>query len=328
MIKFNHRDWCEEDIIDWLITRKLDVNLLTVNLLTGGGSLTYYKPVVNRKRAGKSHNFDISMVQDYVIKVNGFRVQGNNLRLRLTMKNGREVSKGFSCNSLGKDDLEALAEIQDYLNTDAKYLLASELQCKSKDMVVRGVDFSLVKHLLSGTPEVKLRKTFVTLQCTSVHSIQQFKRFPLGLNTEVQVLKKIQNFVNSPGFSVWLTSVESCPGKWVQSQTLVLSEVNHFIAKLSFDTSRKYSVNTDILEDREHDPRILAASLVNRANGFWSHRPDDKCISHDITDTKKNPMTLYLNCLSNTVDVLLYVRQLLYILYVIIHCVFLISIVC
>ena len=102
-------------IIDWLMTRKLDVNLLTVNLLTGGGSLTYYKPVVNRKRAGKSHNFDISMVQDYVIKVNGLRVQGNNLRLRLTMKNGREVSKGFSCNSLGKDDLEALAEIQDYL---------------------------------------------------------------------------------------------------------------------------------------------------------------------------------------------------------------------
>ena len=99
-------------IIDWLMTRKLDVNLLTVNLLTGGGSLTYYKPVVNRKRAGKSHNFDISMVQDYVIKVNGLRVQGNNLRLRLTMKNGREVSKGFSCNSLGKDDLEALAEIQ------------------------------------------------------------------------------------------------------------------------------------------------------------------------------------------------------------------------
>ena len=198
--------------------RKLDVNLLTVNLLTGGGSLTYYKPVVNRKRAGKSHNFDISMVQDYVIKVNGLRVQGNNLRLRLTMKNGREVSKGFSCNSLGKDDLEALAEIQDYLNTDAKYWLASELQCKSKDMVVRGVDFSLVKHLLSGTPEVKLRKTFVTLPCTSIHSIQQFKRFPLGLNTEVQVLEEIQNFVNSPGFSVWLTSVEYCPGKWVQSQ--------------------------------------------------------------------------------------------------------------
>ena len=70
------------------------------------------------------------------------------------------------------------------------------------------------------------------------------------------MLKEIQNFVNSPGFSVWLTSVESSPGKWVQSQALVLSEVNHLIAKLSFDTSQKYYVNTDILEDREHDPRI------------------------------------------------------------------------
>ena len=119
--------------------------------------------------------------------------------LGFSMKNDREVSKGFSCNSL---------------------------QCKSKDMVVRGVDFSLVKHLLSGTPEVKLRKTFVTLQCTSIHIIQQFKRFPLGLNTEVQVLKEIQNFVNSPGFSVWLTSVESCPGKWVQSQALVRSTIS------------------------------------------------------------------------------------------------------
>ena len=116
------------------------------------------------------------------------------------------------------------------------------------------------------------------------------------------MLKEIQNFVNSPGFSVWLTSVESCPGKWVQSQALVLSEVNHFIAKLSFDTSQKYYVNTDILVDREHDPRILTASLVNRANGFWSHRPDDKYISHDITATKKNLVTLYLNCLSNTVE--------------------------
>ena len=217
-------------IIDWLMTRKLGVNLLTVNLLTGGSSLTNYKPVVNRKRAGKSHNFDISMVQDYVFKVNGIRVQGNNLRLGLTMKNGREVSKGFSCNSLGKNDLEALA-VQDYLNTDAKYWLASEFQCKSKDMVVRGLDFSLVKHLLSGTPEVKLRKIFFTLQCTSIHSIQQFKRFPLGLNTEVQVLKEIQNFVNSPGFSVWLTSAESCPGKWVQSQAFELS--GHSLPKRS-----------------------------------------------------------------------------------------------
>ena len=154
------------------MTRELDVNLLTVNLLTGGGSLTYYKPVVNRKRAGKSHNLDISMVQDYVIKVNGLRVQGINLRFRLTMKNGREVSKGFSCNSLGKDDLEALAEIQDYLNTDAKYWLASELQCKSKDMVVR-VDFSLVKHLLSDTPEVKLRKTFAP-QYIAFNSLKGF----------------------------------------------------------------------------------------------------------------------------------------------------------
>ena len=35
------------------MTRELDVNILPGNLLTGGGSLTYYKPVVNRKRAGK-----------------------------------------------------------------------------------------------------------------------------------------------------------------------------------------------------------------------------------------------------------------------------------
>ena len=35
------------------------------------------------------------MVQDYVMKVKGIRVVGKSLRLRLIIKNGREVSNQF-----------------------------------------------------------------------------------------------------------------------------------------------------------------------------------------------------------------------------------------
>ena len=39
-----------------------------------------------------------------------------------------------------------------YLNTDAKYWLAAKVEYKNKSLIVRGVDFELVKEMLAGTP--------------------------------------------------------------------------------------------------------------------------------------------------------------------------------
>ena len=87
------------------------------------------------------------MVQDYVMKVVGIRVVGNSLRRRLIIKNEREVSKQFSWNNdLAKDYPDALADMANYLNTDAKYWLAVEVEYKNKSLIVRGVDFELVNE--------------------------------------------------------------------------------------------------------------------------------------------------------------------------------------
>ena len=39
-----------------------------------------------------------------------------------------------------------------YLNADAKYWLAAKVEYKNKSLIVRGVDFELVKGMLAGTP--------------------------------------------------------------------------------------------------------------------------------------------------------------------------------
>ena len=39
-----------------------------------------------------------------------------------------------------------------YINADAKYWLAAEVEYKNKSLIVRGVDFELVKEMLAGTP--------------------------------------------------------------------------------------------------------------------------------------------------------------------------------
>ena len=82
------------------------------------------------------------MVQDYVMKVKGIRVVGKSLRLRLIIKDGREVSTQFpSNNDLAKEDPDALADMPNYLKTEAKYWL----EYKNSISIVRGVNCELVK---------------------------------------------------------------------------------------------------------------------------------------------------------------------------------------
>ena len=86
--------------------------------------------------------------------------------------------------------------------------------------------------------------------------------------------------------------------------SLVLSEANQYIENLNFDITRRYLVNKDIIEGREHDPIILTASLANPSHGAWSHRPDDKYL-HDgntVLTVNRSLVTLYLNCCSYTVE--------------------------
>ena len=56
----------------------------------------------------------------------------------------------------------------------------------------------------------------------------------------------------------------------------MLSEASQYIDYLNFDINQSYLVNKDIIEGREHDPKILTAYFANLSHGAWSHRPDDK----------------------------------------------------
>ena len=128
------------------------------------------------------------------------------------------------------------------------------------------------------------------------------KQFIKGPYTDAQVLEQIQHFVDFWAFTTLMTSAESYPGKWVQVQSLALSEANNYIGKLQFDSHQHYIVNKDVFAGREHDVRISTASLVNRAASAWSHRPDDKYIAPDFGKLapKTRLVTLYLKCCSNT----------------------------
>ena len=97
-------------IVDRFMTRQININLLTAT-----DPLTSNTLASCRQTAVYFHNLDISAVQDYVIKVNGIRVNANSLRLRLFIKNGKEATKSFPCHFLGTEDPEALSEIQHYL---------------------------------------------------------------------------------------------------------------------------------------------------------------------------------------------------------------------
>ena len=189
-------------------------------------------------------------MQDYEIKFKAISLVCNSLRLRLFIKSGREVSKSFPCNNnLGKEDPDALAAMQNYLNTDAKYWLATKLESGEKRFIVRGVDFELVKEMLAGTPEISSNLTggvrYFQLVCTSVCGVMRYKRFIVGQTTDMQ---QIQNCVLSFSFCSWLTSIESCPGKWVQLRSLVLSEANQYIDKLCGWSIKlvRYSNNPDV----------------------------------------------------------------------------------
>ena len=82
--------------------------------------------------------------------------------------------------------------MQNYLNTDSKYWLASKLESKNKKMIVRGVDFELVKEMLAGTPEICSHLTggvrYFQLVCTSMCGVMRYKRFIVGQNTDIQVM--------------------------------------------------------------------------------------------------------------------------------------------
>ena len=92
----------------------------------------------------------------------------------------------------------------------------------------------------------------------------RYKRFIVGQNTKIQVMQQITFFFTIfCSFFVAITSVESCPGKWIQVQSLVLSEGDQYnIHYLNFDINQSYLINKDIIEDMEHDPRILTPSLA------------------------------------------------------------------
>ena len=59
----------------------------------------------------------------------------------------------------------------DYLNADAKYWLAAEVEYKNKSLIVRGVDFELVKEMLT--------------VCTAMCGVMRYKRFIVGRNTKI-----------------------------------------------------------------------------------------------------------------------------------------------
>ena len=147
------------------------------------------------------------MVQDYVMKVVGIRVVGNSLRPRLIIKNEREVSKQFPWNNdLAKDYPDALADMANYLNTDAKYWLAVEVEYKNKSLIVRGVDFELVKEMLAGTPV-----GVYTSMCVDM----RYKRFIVGQNTKNHIMQQNNSKLCTIFCSLFIAimSVESWPGK-------------------------------------------------------------------------------------------------------------------
>ena len=111
---------------------------------------------------------------------------GHSLRLRPLIKDGREVSRLTCNNDLGKEDPDALADMQTYLNTDAKFWLASELESKNKKLIVRGVDFELVTEMLAGTPEIRSR--YFQLVCTAMCGAMRYKMFIVGQNTDIQAM--------------------------------------------------------------------------------------------------------------------------------------------
>ena len=119
--------------------------------------------------------------------------------------------------------------------------------------------------------------------------VMRYKRFIVGQNTKIQVMQQITIFFTIfCSVFIAITSVESCPGEWIQVQSLVLSEGDQYnIDYLNFDINQSYLVNKDIIEDMEHDPRILTPSLAVLSHGAWSHRPDDKYLHDENTVLKR-----------------------------------------
>ena len=91
----------------------------------------------------------------------------------------------------------------------------------------------------------------------------------MGQNTKIQIMQQNNSKLCTIFCSLFIaiTSVQSCPGKWIQVRSLLLSEANQYIDYLNFDIS--YLVNKDIIEGMEHDPRFFISI---------SHRSVTRCL--------------------------------------------------
>ena len=114
------------------------------------------------------------------------------------------------------------------------------------------------------------------LKCSSNNGIDHYKRFTSHQHTEKQILEQVQNFVNSPVFCNWLTEDNISHGVWIKSNDLLLADACNYVSSFKFDTRVCYRRNKNIEGEREHDDRVLLASLANLEKSKWSHRPDDK----------------------------------------------------
>ena len=84
-----------------------------------------------------------------------------------------------------------------------------------------------MKEILAGTPEIRSNLTGgvrnFELVCTSMCGVMRYNRFIVGQTTDIQVKQQIQNCVHSSSFCLWLTSIESCPGRLSGSKCEALS---------------------------------------------------------------------------------------------------------
>ena len=97
----------------------------------------------------------------------------------------------------------------------------------------------------------------------------RYKRFFVGQNTKIQIMQQNNSKLCTIFCSLFIaiTSVQSCPGKWIQVRSLLLSEANQYIDYLNFDIS--YLVNKDIIEGMEQKkPKQTICIPEGRFNVF------------------------------------------------------------
>ncbi|XP_064098342.1 uncharacterized protein LOC135209590 [Macrobrachium nipponense] len=218
-----------------------------------------------------SYQIDYSNIKSFVLCEPIIFYHFGNISLKCTKVNKKVFVKPFECSTLGLGDKEALANIQNFINSN---------ECIRRLAVVEKLDSTNISEFIAEEPRLtRMSDEYVRLVCTYEGGRTITKVFPgteLGIKDPV-TRKTVQEFIDSEEGRNWIMKgFKRKRGDWVKLGEIAAgTDTKKFISNIKFDVNQRFIYEKKFLEI-VRDEDVLPASISSHANWGSSHRADDR----------------------------------------------------